>query len=322
MNCAIVMRATGPPDVLRAESGPLADLAYSEIRIRTIAAAVNHTDLEIRAGMWPIRRESPFPYVPGVEVVGEVVEVGSAAEAVRIGERVVTMMQGLAGVRALRPGGYQEYVTVDADAVAPVPDAVEPLLAAALGLASVTAHQGFELIGVLHGRRIAVTGAGGGVGSAGVALAAAKGAEVIAVVHDAARAKHLRRLGAAEVIDDVATIPVRTLDGVLDTGRGVAIRTARRRAQRWRRDQRCRRGRGRTNRVLGVGAHPTCNADRLFVRESRRTCAEARDGRDLCVASGRAAHATPVANAALDQAAEAHRLLENGGAKGRILLIP
>src|SRR5207253_6473647 len=120
VNRAIVMRATGPPDVLRAETVPLADLAPSEIRIRVIAAAVNHTDLEIRAGAWPIRRKPRFPYVPGVEVVGEVVDTGAAARGIHVGEAVGTMMQGLGGVRALRAGGYAEYVTVAADAGAPV----------------------------------------------------------------------------------------------------------------------------------------------------------------------------------------------------------
>jgi NADPH2:quinone reductase len=217
---AIVMRTTGPPDVLRMELLPVFKPAPSEIRIRMLAAAVNHSDLEIRAGSWPIRRESPFPYVPGLEVVGEVVETGAAVESIVVGERVMTMMQGLGGVSSLRPGGYQEYVTVDADAVAPVPDNVEALGAAALGLAAVTAHQGLELVGPLDGRRVAVTGAAGGVGSAAVALAAAGGAEVVAIVRDATRAEHLKTLGAAEVVDDVSKISVGSLHGVLDTVAG------------------------------------------------------------------------------------------------------
>jgi NADPH:quinone reductase len=322
VNRAIVMRATGPPDVLRIETGPLTDLARSEIRIRTIAAAVNHTDLEIRAGMWPIRRESPFPYVPGVEVVGEVVEAGSAADAVRIGERVVTMMQGLAGVRALRPGGYQAYVTVDADAVAPVPDAVDPLAAAALGLASITAQQGFELVGALDGRRVAVTGAGGGVGSAGVALAAAKGAEVIAVVRDAARAEHLGPLGAAEVVDDVAAIPARSLDGVLDTVAGSLFEPL----------VGALKDGGVLSVVGAVGGERVAFSAWELLRPVTLTgySSESLDGHALRRATaeifallqdGRLTP-PPWQTLPLHEAAEAHRLLEHGGVKGRILLIP
>ena len=148
-------------------------------------------------------------------MAGDVVAIGAAVDAVDVGERVQTMMQGLGGVRSLRPGGYQEYVTVEADVVAPVPMDVDPLAAAALGLAAVTAHQGLSRIGDLAGRRIAVTGAAGGVGSAAVSLAAAKGTEVVAIVRGGSGggAAHLLELGAAEVIDDVSTIPARSLDG-------------------------------------------------------------------------------------------------------------
>jgi NADPH:quinone reductase-like Zn-dependent oxidoreductase len=74
---SIVMRRYGGPDVLQFETVPLTALLPDEIRLRSIASAINHSDLEIRAGNWPIRRREPFPYTPGLEVVGEVVEVGS-----------------------------------------------------------------------------------------------------------------------------------------------------------------------------------------------------------------------------------------------------
>src|SRR3954464_1536733 len=116
---AIVMRAFGGPEVLRAESIPLPALGPTELRIRMIAAAVNHSDLEVRTGAWPIRRADALPYVPGLEVLGEVSEVGAAVGGHRVGDRVITMMQGLGGVRAERAGGYQHEVTVGAEVVAP-----------------------------------------------------------------------------------------------------------------------------------------------------------------------------------------------------------
>src|SRR5689334_15685182 len=128
------MRAFGGPEVLCAESLLLPALAPDELRIRTLAAAVNHSDLEVRTGAWPLRRTDALPYVPGLEVLGEVSEVGAAVSAHRVGDRVITMMQGLGGVRAERAGGYQHEVTVAAEAVAPVPRDVDPLAAAALGL--------------------------------------------------------------------------------------------------------------------------------------------------------------------------------------------
>ncbi len=70
---AIVMRAYGAPEVLRLERVTVQPLAPDEIRLKSLASAINHSDLEIRAGRWPILRAVPFPYVPGLEVVGEVV---------------------------------------------------------------------------------------------------------------------------------------------------------------------------------------------------------------------------------------------------------
>src|SRR5882724_3502051 len=84
---AVVMRQYGEPAVLVVESVPLPALLSDEIRVRSIASAVNHSDLEIRAGNWHIRRAEPFPYTPGLEVVGEIVEAGSAVTEFREGDR-------------------------------------------------------------------------------------------------------------------------------------------------------------------------------------------------------------------------------------------
>jgi len=217
---AIVMRQYGGPDVLHFETVPLAALQPDEIRLRGIASAINHSDLEIRAGNWPIRRAEPFPYTPGLEVVGEVAGVS----AFRVGDRAITMMQGLGGVRALRPGGYAEYVVVGASAAATVAADADPLAMAALGLASVTAFVGLQKIGGLANRRIAVTGAAGGVGSAGVAIAKAQGAEVIGIVSRAQHAEYVRSLGAVETLtaQDIANgaLGSETIDGLLDTVAG------------------------------------------------------------------------------------------------------
>jgi NADPH:quinone reductase-like Zn-dependent oxidoreductase len=70
---AVVMRRFGGPEVLVLEEVELPALRAGEIRLRALASAVNHSDLEIRAGNWTIRREPKLPYVPGLEVVGDVV---------------------------------------------------------------------------------------------------------------------------------------------------------------------------------------------------------------------------------------------------------
>lgn len=218
---AVQMSSYGPPEVLIYAPSRLAPLRPDEVRIRTIAAAVNHTDIEIRSGNWPIRKQNPFPYVPGVEVVGEIAEIGGSVIGLHTGDRVITMMQGLGGVRGERHGGYAELVTVAADAVAQIDPATDPFVMAALGLGGVTAYEGLRKIDNLAGKHILVTGAAGGVGSAAVAIAKAQGAIVTGVVSRAGQADYVRSLGADAVIRSTSDAPLdlatASVDGVFDT---------------------------------------------------------------------------------------------------------
>jgi NADPH2:quinone reductase len=178
---AIVMRRTGPPEVLALEEVALVPLAPGEVRLRALASAVNHSDLEIRAGNWQIRREPRFPYVPGLEVVGEVAEVASDVSTFAVGDRAWTMMQGLGGVRAERDGGYADHVAVTAGALAPLPSDIDPVAFAAIGLAGVTAFEAMRRLGPLDGRTLVVSGAAGGVGAVAAAIGRALGAHVVAL---------------------------------------------------------------------------------------------------------------------------------------------
>jgi NADPH2:quinone reductase len=305
------MRSFGGPEVLALEEVTLAPLGPTEVRLRMLAAPVNHSDLEIRTGAWKIRCADPLSYVPGLEVVGEIVEVGSQADA-RIGDRAITMMQGLGGVRAERPGGYQELVTVDLSAIAVLPHDADPLATAALGLAAVTAHQALARCG---GPRIAVLGASGGVGSAAVAIAAARGQHVIAVARSADAASYLRDLGAADVVRDASELP--RVDGVVDAIAGPAFEPA-------------LAALDDGGRYCMVGAMA---GDRVAfsVWELFRALtvtgysSESLDGPSLRAAIGDvlALRVRPPTwtTLPLARAAEAHRMLEAGGVRGRVLLV-
>lgn len=181
---AIVMRRFGAPEVLTIEEVALVPLMPGEVRLRMLASAVNHSDLQIRAGNWPLRRGRQFPYVPGLEVVGEVVEVGSDVRDLAVGDHAWTTMQGLGGVRAERDGGYAEHVTVAAGVLAPLPANVDPIEFAALGLAAVTALEAMRTLGPCAGKTLVVSGATGGVGAVAVEIARALGANVTALTRD------------------------------------------------------------------------------------------------------------------------------------------
>jgi NADPH:quinone reductase len=143
-------------------------------------------------------------------------------------DHVITMMQGLGG-HPQRPGGYAEYVVVRASAVAVFAGNVDPLEMAVLGLASVTAFEALRKIGDIGSRRIAVTGAAGGVGSAAVAIAKAQGAEVISIISRSEQAEYVPSLGASATINSqdvtAGALGSETIDGVLDTVAGKSFGT-------------------------------------------------------------------------------------------------
>jgi NADPH2:quinone reductase len=196
---SIVMRALGGPDVLRLERVTLASLAPGEVRLRALASAVNHSDLDIRVGNSTIRRTQPFPYVPGLEVVGEVVEVAADVESFIVGQRAWTAMQGLGGVRAVRDGGYAELVTVSASVLAPLAGDLDAVRFAATGLAGVTALEAMRRLGDLRDKTLVVTGTTGGVGSVAVQIGRALGAKVVGLDRNSAPPAP----GSADAILDV-----------------------------------------------------------------------------------------------------------------------
>jgi NADPH2:quinone reductase len=218
---AVQINAYGAPTVLEYKPVTLAPLGPMDLRLKAIAAAVNHTDLEIRQGNWPVRRPDPFPYVPGVEAVGEVVEIGAGVSGWRVGDRAITMMQGMGGVRAERPGGYATHVTAPATTVAKLPGDSDPYAIAALGLAGVTAFEGLRVTGSLAGRRVLVTGAAGGVGSAAVQIAKVQGATVVGLVSSARQVEAATAAGADLVVQSGDSgfdgSEVGAVDTILDT---------------------------------------------------------------------------------------------------------
>jgi NADPH:quinone reductase len=324
---AVVMHRYGPPNVLEYTEVSLPAIGRDEVRIRSIASAVNHTDLEIRAGNWPVQKPEPFPYIPGVEVVGDVEEVGEAVQMIRPGDRMITMMQGLGGVRGRRAGGYAEYVTVAADVLAPVPSGVDPYDIAAVGLVGVTAYEGLRRIGPLAGRRIVITGGAGGVGSTAIVIAREQTASVIAVISRPEQADYVRALGADEVVissrDDLtSSLKSESVDGVLDAVGGdlfgpcvAALRS------------------GSTLSLVGaVGGsqvkfdafeltrpvtltgYSSENLDGVGLRHAVATLGE-------LLLRGRI-RAPARRTMPLAEAAQAHALLEQGGIAGRVLLVP
>jgi NADPH2:quinone reductase len=297
---AVVMRRTGPPDVLELVDRPLRPLAPGEVRIRSLASAVNHSDLRVRAGDWPIRKPSPFPYVPGLEVVGDVVEIAADVGAVRVGDRVWTTMQGLGGVRGERDGGYAEHVTVLAGAVAPLPVDLDAVGFAAIGLAGVTALEALRRVGPVADKTVVISGTEGGVGSIAVEIAAKLEATVVAL----ARASPAPPPASADAV----------LDGVAGPLFPTLIRALRP---------------GGRYCMYGAAAGGDVAFDAWSLLEARVLTgysSEDLDGNALRAATAallRLAIAAPRPTVLpLHDAARAHTMLEQHAVRGRVVLVP
>ncbi|MFF9043707.1 NADP-dependent oxidoreductase [Streptomyces parvulus] len=202
----------GGVEALVVEEAPEPHAGPGEVRIRVAAAGVNPVDWKVRAGA--VREVLPvdLPAIPGRDAAGVVDETGEGVRGVAVGDRVF----GLGGVT----GATAELAVLSA--WAPAPDAWTDEEAAGAGLAAVTALGGLNALGPLRGRTLLVEGAAGGVGSAAVAFAVARGATVIGTAGERNHA-FLASLGAVPttygsgLAERLASLAPAGVDLVLDT---------------------------------------------------------------------------------------------------------
>lgn len=189
---AVLCRAFGPPEALRLEEVPAHTVGSGEVRIRIRAAGLNFADTLMVGGLYQVK--PPFPFVPGIEMAGEVTEVGDGVDRLRPGMRVATYLR--AG------GGFAEEVVVSDALVVPIPDAMDFVSAAAFPVAYGTSHFALTYRGRLRrGETLLVLGAAGGVGLAAVEIGKHLGARVIAAAGGAEKCAIARDYGADETID-------------------------------------------------------------------------------------------------------------------------
>ncbi|PST64019.1 NADP-dependent oxidoreductase [Rhizobium sp. SEMIA4064] len=191
---AVRIHAFGGPEVLRLEEIERPEPKIDEILIRVEAASVNPVDWKMREGSYPAVQEDDLPYVLGRDVCGTVEKVGEGVGAFRLGEAVYAFLNP-------RHGGYEQFVIARPEEVAPKPRLMNPVEAAAIPLAGITAWQGlFEHGGLQAGQRVLIHGGAGGVGHLAIQFAKAKGAWVATTV-SGGDMEFARYLGADQVID-------------------------------------------------------------------------------------------------------------------------
>jgi NADPH:quinone reductase-like Zn-dependent oxidoreductase len=204
---ALLLRKHGGLDELVLDSDypqPVADEGHVVIRVR--ASSFNYHDVFTVRGMPGIK--VPLPVVIGLDMAGEITQIGAGVAGWKIGDRVLVnplnKKMGLMG--EMLDGGMAEYCRVAADQLVAMPDDVGFDEAAALPVAYGTAHRMLVTHQSVQPRdRVLILGASGGVGTGCVILAKHLGAEVIACTSSARKMQRLKELGADEVIDVTAT---------------------------------------------------------------------------------------------------------------------
>lgn len=322
---AIAYDRFGPPDVLRRVEAPAPQLRPSDLLVRVAAAGVNRADLMQRTGFYGDQAFGESPLL-GLELAGEVVEVGAEVTGFTVGDRVMAIVGG---------GAYAELARVDHGMAVKVPDGLSMIEAAGVMEAFVTAWEAVAHLGeVQAGQRVLIHAAAGGIGSAAVQVARALGASVFATA-SAERAADVLGLGAAAVID-YRTADFETEVARLTQGAGVAAVVDFIGGEYLARNLRSLAPGGRLVQVgvLSGDADATIPLD-LVLHNHLRVIGTVMKSRTLTEKRAMvvrfAAGALPLlAKGALkpvidvvlplDQAAEAHRRLERGGGFGKIIL--
>lgn len=308
----------GGPDVLEVLDLPEPHAGRGQVRIKVAAVAVNPSDTVSRSGQAkalmqkadPDLEYPPGPYVVGWDAAGVIDEIGEdAPDDLAVGDHVmaVTLPVGAGGA-------YAEYLALSAESVVHAPAGWDDVAACTLPLNGLTARLALDLLALPPGSTVAVTGAAGAFGGYAVQLAKADGLRVVADASDADR-DLVTRLGADVVVrrgDDVAErIRQAVPDGVDGLADGAvlhdkvvaAVRNGGRIAT-------LRSYTGREEREITW--HPVHVMQYLRARaQLDRLRRQAEAG----VLTPRIADVLPI-----EKAAEAHRRLEAGGTRGRLVL--
>jgi putative PIG3 family NAD(P)H quinone oxidoreductase len=188
---AVVAAAPGGPEVLAPGEVPAPALVPGALRIRVAATAVNRADLLQRRGLYP-----PPPGASallGLECAGEVIEVAPDVTGWRRGDRVMALLAG---------GGYAEEVVVDAGSALRVPAALSLEEAAALPEVFLTVFSNlFQLGGLASGGWALVHGGGSGIGTAAIRLVKAAGAHLLVTAGSDAKCERCLALGADRAVN-------------------------------------------------------------------------------------------------------------------------
>ena len=337
---AMVLREHGGPEVLRLEQLAVPEPGPGEVRVRVRAVALNHLDIWVRRGGPAFKLE--YPHRLGSDIVGTVDALGPGALG-EVGAKVV-VQPGLSCGRCAAclgghdnlcryyrilgenaQGGYAEYIVVPQVNIAPYPERLEFPQAAAAILPFLTAWQMIVHKGrVQPGEVVLVQGAGSGIGVAAIQIAKLFGARVIATASTPGKLERARALGADVGIDYTKQDFVAECKELTER-RGVDVVIEHVGGEVFAQSIRAVRAGGR---IVTCGAtagfHPPIDLRHIFFRQVEVLGSTMGSKADLLAVLGHVAagRLSPVVHAILPLAAaqEAHRILEDRAAFGKVVL--
>ena len=301
------MQGVGEPEQLVVQDVPEPEAGESQAIVEVRAAGINFADVLIRRGMYPQMPE--FPAVLGSEIAGEL-----------DGKRVMGFVRG-------KGGGYAERVAVDSRWLLPLPASASFAEGAAFPMAFITSWIPLtELVRIAFGARVLITAAAGAVGTAAVQVVRALNGRPVAAVGSAEKLELPRSLGAVEAVTYEEIGELEQVDAVFDLvgggvfaaslgllkpmGTAIAVGYA---GGMWQ----------EVNPAWLVGRNIGVHGfylGRLIGRDPDRVERAAKDVLGLWEAGA----VRPIVGAELplDNAADAHRLIESRQSTGKVVLIP
>ena len=319
---AVVQDRFGPPEVLKLADTKLPEVGAGDVLVRVHAAALNPADWHILRGdplvarLMGVGLTKPKERVAGIDAAGVVAAVGANVRLPRAGDAVLGFCRG----------AFAEYACAAADKVVPKPASLTFEQAAAVPIAATTALRGIRDVGeVQAGQQVLVNGAGGGVGTFAVQIAAALGAEVTGVCSPR-NVELVRSLGAAHVVDytredfadrrtqydvildNVSSLPLARLRGAL-AARGILVLN----------------GGGSPGHVFGpVAGMVRAMAASAFVSQRLRPLPSRQDREELLTVTGliEDGKLMPVVDRTypLAETADGLRTVEHGHTRGKVVV--
>lgn len=299
---AAAFSSFGPPEVLQVLEVDTPQAGPGEVRVRVKAAGVQPVDCAVRKGWTPPGATVHFPQILGNEFAGVIDQIGNGVTGFSVGSEVF-------GFQVL--GCYAEYVVVSANQVVSKPQDMPWEKAGAMSASGQTAHTALQELGVSQGDTVLIHAAAGGVGTVAVQLAKEWGATVIGTASEQNH-NYLRSLGAIPVsygdglVERVSALAPDGIDAAFDAAGGDALHAS----------VELVRDKSRIGTIVAYDL-----ADQLGVRwiRSNRSSSRLAELVDLYSQGKLDIHIRQTFP--LNQAAEAHREIETGHGRGKVVLM-